>query len=287
MVKRQKIENVLIVHEPETDIAPVVLDSPHSGNIYPTDFGTIVARADLRRTEDAFVEQLYAEGPAKGAILIEALFPRCYIDANRNAMDLDQNMIAGTWPGELKPGKKTVVMGSGLIWRTGYPDLEMYDRKLSIAEVRNRIDTFHAPYHNALTDALSVSHRRFGRVYHINCHSMPSMSSGKSPEGPGKERPEFVLGDANGTSCSAAFTRRVHDVLAKMGYHVTINDPYNGAELIRAYSNPAAGRHSLQIEIKRQLYMDEQAITKNAGFDKLKTNLSLLLDEVVAFARAN
>ena len=70
MTRRRVIENILIVHEPEIDGVPLVLDSPHSGNRYPDDFGTIVARADLRRTEDAFIEQLFGDGPAKGAFLL-------------------------------------------------------------------------------------------------------------------------------------------------------------------------------------------------------------------------
>ena len=278
------IPGVLAVSEPTGPIVPVVFDSPHSGTEYPDDFGSILRTKDLRVTEDAFVDQLYAAAPEKGAVFLAALFPRCYIDPNRSPRDLDPGMIDGSWPEPLEPSEKTLRLGSGLIWRTCYPDIPMYDRKLTVAEVRRRIETFYTPYHAALAEAIETTHRRFSQVWHVNCHSMPSFSTDKSPEGPGKERPEFALGDRDGTSADPEFTALVRETLSGFGYQVTVNDPYKGVELVRAYSDPAAGRHSLQIEIKRALYMDETTIQPNAGFDALRVNITRLIEVIRDYA---
>ena len=278
------IPGVLKVSKPRGPIVPVIFDSPHSGNEYADDFGTILPLNGLRVTEDAFVDRLYAAAPEKGAVLLAALFPRCYIDPNRSPVDLDPDLLDGPWPEPLEPSEKTLRLGSGLVWRTCYPDIPMYDRKLTVAEVRRRVDTFYKPYHAAVAGAIDAAHRQFSQAWHVNCHSMPSFSTAKSPEGPGKERPEFVLGDRDGTTASPEFTALVGETLSGFGYQVTINDPYKGAELVRAYSNPSAGRHSLQIEIKRALYMDETAIRPNAGFEALRVNITRLIEVICEYA---
>ena len=281
------IPGVLTLVEPAGDEAPVMFDSPHSGNIFPADFASIVPELALRAAEDAFVDELYSQAPAQGAALLCAHFPRTYIDPNRAVTDLDAAMIEGDWPEPLAPGDKTVKMGSGLVWRTCYPDLEMYDRKLTVAEVRHRIESYYRPYHAALAAHLNALHERHGKVWHVNCHSMPSLSSAKSPEGrAGIQRPEFVLGDRRGATCAPEFTELIRDTLARSGYDVRLNDPYNGAELVVAYSAPAAGRHSLQIEIKRALYMDEDTLSRNAGFAPLKANLARLIAVICDFAKS-
>ena len=262
---------------------PLVLDSPHSGVDYPEDFRPGVARELLRQSEDSFVDELYASGPSHGATLIAARFPRCYIDPNRSLLDIDTSLLEAPWPGPAVASRKTE-LGIGLIWRvldTGQP---IYQRKLSVDEVKQRIVRYHQPYQRAVKDALDRMHAHFGVVFHLNLHSMPAMSSKISEEGPGKPRADFVLGDRDGTTCEPEFTRRVAGILGDMGYDVRINDPYKGVELVRAFSDPKAGRHSLQIEVNRRLYMDERTRDKSAGFGKLQGDLDRLLQAVAAYA---
>jgi N-formylglutamate deformylase len=138
----------------------------------------------------------------------------------------------------------------------------------------------HTPYHLALQELMSSSLKKFGKVYHINCHSMRCVAGKQSDDGAGSVRPDFVLGDRDGTSCDPRFTEFVRATLAGMGYQVKVNDPYKGVELVRAYSDPGAGRHSLQIEINKRLYMDEATLQKNPGFSRLQRNLGDLLRAV-------
>lgn len=269
--------------DPTGPTVPVVLDSPHSGMEYPEDFRPAAPMPALRKAEDGYVDELFGCGPRHGATLIAARFPRSYIDPNRSLLDIDASLLEARWPGPAIASRKTE-LGIGLIWRvldTGEP---IYSRKLSIDEVRRRITHYHQPYQKAVKDALDAAHAHFGAVWHINCHSMPAVSSKISEEGPGKLRADFVLGDRDGTTCEPEFTAFVAAILRKLGYEVKVNDPYKGVELVRAFSDPKVGRHSLQIEINRRLYMDESTRERSPGFPELSRNMEHLVKAVCSYA---
>ena len=261
---------------------PLVLDSPHSGHDFPGDFDAVVSEAELREGEDCYVDELYAGGPEMGAPLLAALWPRTYLDPNRHAGDMDLDLLEGKWPGEYRPSGKAKI-GKALIWRTLEDGRPIYGRKLSVDKVLQRIGRYHAPYHTAVRELIQKNVDRFGRSFHINCHSMRAVAGKQSEEGEGSARADFVLGDRDGTSCDPAFTEFVRAALAGMGYRVKVNDPYKGVELVRAYANPAAGRHSLQIEINKRLYMDEATLAKTPGFTLLQKNLTRLLEELKTY----
>ncbi|HKF72070.1 MAG TPA: N-formylglutamate amidohydrolase [Stellaceae bacterium] len=278
------ITGVLFRTAPREGEVPLVFDSPHSGTDYPEDFDHTCPRAVLRTAEDTYVHELYAAAPAHGATLIGALFPRSYIDANRHIADIDQALLAEPWPHPLNPGVKTK-LGIGLIRRLAVPKLPVYSRKLGVAEVQARIDRYYHPYHAELQTAADRLHARFGGVWHVNCHSMKSVSNGMAAEGPGVARADFVLGDRDGTTCAPELTRFVEKFLGKRGYDVRINDPYKGVELVRRHGRPKQNRHSLQIEVNRKLYMDEESFERNANFAKLKADLDALVAALARFAR--
>ena len=257
-------------------MAPLVLDSPHSGHDFPADFDAIVSEAELRESEDCYVDELWGAAHELGLPLLAAEFPRTYLDPNRHAGDVDLDLIEGPWPWEYRPSGKARI-GKSLIWRTLEDGRPIYARRLKPDAVRKRIEGFHAPYHRSLQELLDKAFKASGRVYHINCHSMRAVAGRQSEEGAGSVRADFVLGDRDGTTCEARFTQTVFKALAGMGYDVKVNDPYKGVELVRAYSNPGAGRHSLQIEINKRLYMDEKTLKKSAGFAPLQKNLGELL----------
>ena len=160
----------------------LVLDSPHSGNDFPADFGAIVSETELREAEDCYVDELYAAAQELGVPLLAATFPRTYLDPNRNAGDVDLDLIEGRWPWEYKPSGKARI-GKSLIWRTLEDGRPIYGKKLSPDAVRTRIERFHSPYHRSLQEMLDKAQKQFGRVYHINCHSMRSVAGKQSEEG--------------------------------------------------------------------------------------------------------
>jgi len=122
-----------------------------------------------------------------------------------------------------------------------------------VSEVRRRLERYYWPYHQHLRKLLEIIWQVHGRVYHLNCHSMPGVSPPNSPEGPGVTRADIVLGDRDGSTCDEDYTHFVDEFLSAAGLDVKINDPYKGVELVRRYSDPDNGRHSLQIEINRGL----------------------------------
>lgn len=263
-------------------MVPLVLDSPHSGRDFPADFDAIVSEAELREAEDCYVDELYAGARELGAALLAASFPRTYVDPNRHAGDVDLDLIDGPWPGEYRPSGKARI-GKALVWRTLEDGRPIYARKLKVDTVSARIERFHRPYHQKLKTHLDEACRRFGRVFHINCHSMRSVAGKQSEEGAGNVRADFVLGDRDGTTCDPRFTEFVRATLAGMGYEVKVNDPYKGVELVRAYSDPKAGRYSLQIEINKRLYMDEQTLAKGRGFSSLQAHLHELMRAILQY----
>lgn len=271
-------------HEPRAEPLPLVLDSPHSGEHYPDDFDHAPPRAIVRQAEDTHVARLWAAACDVGATLIEATFPRAYIDANRSLADVDTELIADAWPEPVAATRKSA-QGIGLVWRLARGGAPMYSRRLLAAEVRSRIDNCWRPYHAAVREALDDRHRAFGAVWHLNCHSMPAIGDAGADD-PGRERADFVLGDRDGSSCDASFTRFVGDALRDLGYTVAVNDPYKGVELVRAHGRPGEGRHSLQVEIKRTLYMDEGTLVPHAGYAALSRDLGRLAAAVAGFVRS-
>ena len=271
-------------HDPTVAPVPLVFDSPHSGTHYPADFDHLPPRALVRKAEDTHVDALYAAAPGVGATLIEALFPRAYIDPNRDVTDLDPAVVDESWPGPLNPSRKTE-LGIGLVWRLAQGGVPMYARPLPVAEVERRIALCYEPYHAAVAAAIDERHRAFGAVWHIDCHSMPAVGDVMSDD-PGRPRADFVLGDRDGTTCAPEFTAFVARTLAGMGYEVAVNDPYKGVELVRRHGRPAERRHSLQIEVNRKLYMDEGSLERSSGFAALQADLTRLAEALADYVQA-
>ncbi len=271
----------LVVHGPAKPALPLVLDSPHSGFEMPADFGSLRSEAELRDGEDCFIDELWQPASASGVPLLAARFPRTYIDPNRHEGDVDLDLLAGPWPHAHVPSGKARI-GKALIWRTLDDGRPLYDRRLPVAEVEHRIAACHRPYHQALKALLDAAHARFGAVWHINCHSMNAVSGVMGEGGAGVPRADIVLGDRDGTSCDPAFTEFVRAFLAARGYDVKVNDPFKGVELVRAYAAPAAGRHSLQLEVNKRLYMDSAALQRHAGYQRLQGDLMALVAGLAA-----
>lgn len=265
--------------------APLVLDSPHSGVDYPEDFRPAVDLAVLRRAEDTHVEKLYDFAPSLDVAWIEALFPRSYLDANRDLTELDVGLLADEWPEPLATDPvvlSKVRLGKGLVWRCTDEGLPIYDRQLTAGEVRQRIERCWRPYHAAVAQAIEAAHARHGYSIHLNCHSMPAVAASHATEFPGLVHADFVIGDRDGTSAAPALSQLVCEVLRGFGYDVAYNHPYKGVELVRRYGDPARQRHGIQVEVNRKLYMDEETLEPNAGFETLRGHLRQLVQRLLA-----
>lgn len=256
---------------PTVEAIPLVCDSPHSGSIYPADFQTILPASVLRWAEDAYVDELWDSIPRHGGTLLCANFPRSYVDVNREVDDIDPAILAEPWTSDVNPTEKSR-LGYGLFWHAvnGHP---MYDRKLWVGELENRISTYYEPYHAALWRQIEAAVEQFGMVWHLNLHSMPSNSYAALNRESDARLADFVLGDRDGSTCDPTLTGIVEDYLVGCGYTVSRNDPFKGVALVARVGQPVQHRHSLQIEINRKLYMDESTFEKTAGFTTLRQHL--------------
>lgn len=267
-----------------TEALPIVFDSPHSGIDLPADFGTSAPQAALLSGWDAFVDELWASVPVHGGTLLGATFPRAYIDANRAITDIDEAMLDAPWPDGAAPEKYSR-SGMGLIRRYALPGVPMYDRPLTVAEVRHRIDAYYLPYRRALADVADAAYAAHGALWHVDCHSMKSRGNEMNVDA-GQDRPDMVVSDRLGTTADPAFTAWVVETLRGLGYRVQVNAPYQGGDLLTAVSDPARRRSSLQIEINRALYMDEARFVKHAGFDTLGRHLESFTAALAQWVRA-
>ena len=272
------------VEEPLAAAGPVVCNSPHSGRAYPASFlrQSRLELAALRRSEDTFVDELFAEAPRAGVPLMRAHFPRAYLDVNREPYELDPRMFEGRLPAYANTRSLRVAGGLGTIARVVGDAREIYPKRIPVSEALSRIEQLYKPYHRTLRKLVSRAQKNCGIALLIDCHSMPSSACGRD------ERPcaDFVLGDRYGTSCSSAITDMVERTLRAQGHIVLRNKPYAGGFITEHYGDPATGLHALQIEVNRALYMDETRYEKSAGFEAIKRDIGQTIEAVAAFTIA-
>jgi N-formylglutamate amidohydrolase len=267
-----------LVLGPDTPAAPVVFASPHSGNVYPPEFVS-AARLDaisLRSSEDAFIDELFTAAPLLGMPLIKARFPRAYVDVNREPWELDPGMFVDRLPDYVNRSSPRANAGLGTIARIVANGAEIYAGKLSFAEAKRRIETLYMPYHARLAALLHEIRDGWHGSLLVDCHSMPSLA-GPQERNAGRRRVDFVLGDCHGESCTSGITELVERTLSGFGYEVARNDPYAGGFTTRHYGRPQDGRHALQIEINRSLYMDERSMTLRPYFATLAGHITRLM----------
>ena len=267
------------VQRPVAQLLPVVVASPHSGAIYPRAFldASPLELDLLRRSEDCYVDRLGAGAVAIGALLLRAHFPRVFLDVNREPWELDPEMFAEPLPNYVKTRTPRIAAGLGTIPRLVGNGLEIYRAKLTFREARQRVESLHAPYHAQLAALVEETRRQFGQALLIDLHSMPSASwGGRWPKG--ARGADIVLGDRHGTACSRGIAAAAGAHLSDRGYSVVRNDPYSGGYTTRRYGRPDEGRHALQVEINRALYMDEATLAPKAGFAQLSRDLTALFE---------
>ncbi len=275
------------IASPDLQTVPFVLNSPHSGRIYPDSF-LAASRLDalaIRRSEDSFVDEAFAAASRLGAPLLQANFPRAYLDTNREPYELDPTMFHDALPPHANTRSVRVAGGLGTIARVVADSTEIYSAPLSYAEADHRIRTLYMPYHQALSDLLETTFHRFGCAVLIDCHSMPSIG-GPMDDDLANSRADIVLGDRYGVSAAPALTDAAEHILSDLGYKVVRNTPYAGGFNTEHYGRPTQGLHALQIEINRALYMNETNVTRAPGLKKLTRDMGEFIARLALMDRA-
>lgn len=264
--------------------APAVFNSPHSGRDFPPEFlrQSRLPVARLRKSEDCFVDELFLSCTAHGAPMLRALAPRSYIDLNREPYELDPRMFSGDLPGYANVGSPRVAGGLGTIPRIVSEGEDIYRGRIDFAEARKRIDRVYIPYHRTLTALADAVLAKAGEVLLVDCHSMPASATAHVAP-PGVGRIDVVLGDRFGNACAPDISQLVEDQLRLHGLRVLRNKPYAGGFITQNHGAPHRGRHALQIEINRSLYMDETSLEKTSGFAEIHGILSELVSSLLSF----
>jgi N-formylglutamate amidohydrolase len=279
-----EIDPPFVVLTPREQTAPFVLCSPHSGRVYTRQF-LAQSRLDpmtLRKSEDCFVDELFAGAAALGAPLIAARFPRAFLDVNREPYELDPELFAEPLPDFANTQSVRVIGGLGTIARIVADGEEIYASRLTVEQALDRIDRLYVPFHSALTGLLEATRKKFGYAVLLDCHSMPSALMAQS----GGPRPDFVIGDRFGASCDGRLTRFLREAVVASGYDVQLNRPYAGGFITEHYGKPHRGVHAVQLEINRGLYLDEVTFNVSPGYldlaDDLTSLVGRLFEEVPA-----
>jgi N-formylglutamate amidohydrolase len=271
-----EFEQPFEIREPVEIAAPLVFNSPHSGRVYPQSFlnQSRLDATTLRRSEDTFVEELFAGVLERGAPLMLAHCPRAFLDLNREPYELDPRMFDGRLPAYVNTRSMRVAGGLGTIARVVGDAQEIYARRLPVNEALRRIENLYKPYHKALDRLMQRTRRRFGHAVLVDCHSMPSAHAGRDDQ----PKADFVIGDRYGTSADGFVADIIDRSLRGLGYAVARNKPYAGGFITEHYGNPSTQMHAVQVEINRALYMDERRLVKSEGFDRLTSDLMRVVD---------
>ncbi|RDE08387.1 N-formylglutamate amidohydrolase [Pelagibacterium lacus] len=265
---------------PRRQVAPIVVNSPHSGRDYPDRFLKL-SRLDetvIRHSEDAWVDEIFARAPHMGLPLLRANFPRAYLDVNREPYELDPRMFRDPLPEHFNTSSPRIAAGLGTIARIVSENRPIYREALTLEDALMRIEGIYKPYHKTLQTLLSETLSRFGVAILIDCHSMPRLNRGND-----RSVPDVVLGDRYGTTCAPVLMDTVETVFAAAGLNVARNRPYAGGHTTRAYGRPQYGIHAIQIEFSRHLYMHELTLQKHRGFPLMQQLAETLLAALVRF----
>jgi len=270
-------------HDPSDEQLPIVLDVSRSGREYPPDMRSPVPFTALHDNVSMYVEDIWGDAPNYGATLLYAQFPHMFIDANRNELDIDPDLVTGDWPVPLQPTVSK--RGLGLLKSKSRYGEPVQERKLTYAEVEDRLNRFHRPYHGELKSLVDGLREKFGFVYHLTCHCMSAVGAPTHPD-KGQERADFCLGDLRGAGSEVAVMELIANTIQAKKFTVTVNFPYDGGEIVRRYGNPSAGVSTVMIEINKRRFMDVNTFLKTDGFPAIRDTANAVLAALAESARA-
>ncbi|MEJ0071057.1 MAG: N-formylglutamate amidohydrolase [Pseudomonadota bacterium] len=274
---------VFLRFDPLITPVPIVVEVSRSGREYPHEFRSKASFTDVHDNCSMYVEELWGATPELGGFLLYASFPNTFIDVNRGELDIDASLIEGDWPVSLKPSPFTE-RGLGLLKKVTRYGEPMHERKLTVAEVQDRMRRFYEPYHAELMAMIKQTRARFGRVWHLSCHCMSAVGASTHPD-KGRPRADICLGNLDGLTSSDEFIQHTKAAFERAGYSVSLNDPYKGGELIRRHGSPDNGVESLLVEVNKKLFMDTKTFRKTKDFARVRRDFGVVLASLAQYAQ--
>jgi N-formylglutamate amidohydrolase len=284
MENNQSTPTDFVLQRPKTQLFPVVFNSPHSGNLYPDEFikASKLSKTQLRASEDCFVDELFNTMPELGCPMLSATFPRAFLDVNRGPWELDPKMFSDKLPAHVETATLRVIAGLGTIAKRVSENREIYHTKLKFCQAKARIERYYFPYHKQLKQLLDGTCEQFGQAVLIDCHSMPSSATRWLNWA--SAQPDIILGDGFGSACDGEFVALLERLFNDAGLNTTRNKPYAGGFITKTYGKPENAIHAIQIEINRQLYMDEKRLQPTRQFPALQNTINNVFRQFLAQA---
>ncbi|MBQ8481676.1 MAG: N-formylglutamate amidohydrolase [Alphaproteobacteria bacterium] len=260
---------------------PLVLSMPHSGAYFPLEFLEQVNSSIevMRHNEDIFVDELMQPAIDAGIPSIKMLISRSVIDLNRDRLELDPTMFYNYPKDKDILYDKHCRVGLGVVHRINYLREPLYKGLLDYKEVELRLKNLYDVYHNRLQQIIQKCIKKFGFCLVLDCHSMPSKICSIIDDRSGID---ICLGNLFSQSCPQEMSDFFAGQFWDKNYKVEFNCPYSGAFITFNYCQPRRKMYTLQLEINRSLYADENSLKKNEHFYQMSDDVS---NAVINFAQ--
>lgn len=226
---------------------------PHSGEKVPpqADWLKGLPEEILMCDVDRYVDFLYEPSLSKLHIpYAKTEWHRYAGDLNRIPEDVDAASVIGN-------SNPAGMHRRGFLWAITTYNYPLMPAPVSAETHQELVELIYEPFH-ASVRKLYENYESAGRkkIFHLDAHSMPSVGT-KEHRDPGERRAEIVVSDCHGKSCDPRFRDLVIAAYAVAGFKVGFNWPYFGGRVSEFYGQPAKNHHAIQVEMNRDLYMDE------------------------------
>ena len=238
---------------------PVLLTVPHSGDYYPDIFikNLNLNLNKVRKIEDFESDQILNFMNLNSADILIAKCSRVVVDLNRSRNAIDDDMFIDKVSNGQIDEKKMISFGLGVFPKIIFNE-NIFNNKLPTSYAQSILESFYDPFHKVLSNQIDDLLNRFGICYHFDLHTMPSNALRNF-----RKKPDIVLGNNYGKSSSNELINYMRKNFENHGLIVELNNPYAGGFITRNYGNPSNGTETIQIEINRSLYMNEEKLLIN------------------------
>lgn len=247
---------------------PFLLSIPHSGTKFPAEKQILYDKKQVKKLDDTdwFLEHLYDFAASLGITTIKANYHRWLIDLNRDpknkALYDDGRIITSICPETNFLGEKIYIEGC----------------QPSSVEISKRIEKYFLPYHNKIDELIAAFLKTHKKVFFWDAHSISRYVPTIQPN----PFPDLIIGDNNGLTCQKKLTEICQKMLGNSNFDLNYNKPFKGGYLTRSKGNPNKKINAIQLEMSKDLYMNEKTNSyKKNNPNNIKSLLKDTFKEII------
>lgn len=257
---------------PKEPVCPIIFESPHDSSALPPGFSFECDTSYTNQHIDWKIGELFAPvAQSVEASFLRATLHRSYLDLNRTPRDMHPKFISGDISNAFNEKNWHAEHGQGFI-RTlhNYKDQMRIAQNPTQEDIIERSKLYWKPYHTVLQQKIQQNMQSFGQSLHITCHSFPMRNMLEQEE---LKDYTFFLGTKDHQSASPEILSSISNYLQSQGYGVKENYVFKGVELVGRHGKPDQNKHSVQIEIVREAYMDVDTLELHDGYNKIQETM--------------